>query len=254
MKRSETSPNRKAFPKFLKWLLISAVFGFCVGIASGILDDLDVGVWLTDGLIRLLTVIAPWGIPISSVVLLGNCLWHYRSAKSLFDRWDGEDDSAPEEADRKLNVVLLCSTLALILDFFFLAVSVVYIDSGIQSLLIVGELVLSLIPVTLAQQKTVDLTRRMNPAKKVSVYDTKFQEKWYEVCDEAERDQIGQASFRAFRTVNVFCPFLWMALLFLSFVFPIGLMPMVAVLLVWAVLEVSYIFECMRLAKRKARS
>ena len=61
MKRSETSPNRKAFPKFLKWLLISAVFGFCVGIASGILDDLDVGVWLTDGLIRLLTVIAPWG-------------------------------------------------------------------------------------------------------------------------------------------------------------------------------------------------
>ena len=28
MKRSETSPNRKAFPKFLKWLLISAVFGF----------------------------------------------------------------------------------------------------------------------------------------------------------------------------------------------------------------------------------
>lgn len=87
MKRSKTTPNRKALPKFLKWLLISAVFGFCVGIASGILDDLDVGVWLTDGLIRLLTVIAPWGIPISSVVLLGICLWHYRSAKSLFDRW-----------------------------------------------------------------------------------------------------------------------------------------------------------------------
>ena len=234
-------------------LLISAVFGFCVGIASGILDDLDVGVWLTDGLIRLLTVIAPWGIPISSVVLLGICLWHYRSAKSLFDRWDGEDDSAPEEADRKLNVVVLCSTLAMILDLFFLAVGVVYIDSGLQSLLIMGELVLSLIPVTLAQQKTVDLTRRMNPEKQVSVYDTKFQEKWYEVCDEAERAQIGQASFRAFRTVNVFCPFLWMALLFLSFVFPIGLMPMVAVLLVWVVLEVSYIFECMRLAKQKAR-
>ena len=96
MKRSKTTPNRKALPKFLKWLLISAVFGFCVGIASGILDDLDVGVWLTDGLIRLLTVITPWGIPISSVVLLGICLWHYRSAKSLFDRWDGEDDSAPE--------------------------------------------------------------------------------------------------------------------------------------------------------------
>ena len=41
MKRSKTTPNRKALPKFLKWLLISAVFGFCVGIASGILDDLE---------------------------------------------------------------------------------------------------------------------------------------------------------------------------------------------------------------------
>lgn len=250
MKRSETSPNRKAFPKFLKWLLISAVFGFCVGIASGILDDLDVGVWLTDGLIRLLTVIAPWGIPISSVVLLGNCLWHYRSAKSLFDRWDGEDDSAPEEADRKLNVVLLCSTLALILDFFFLAVSVVYIDSGIQSLLIVGELVLSLIPVTLAQQKTVDLTRRMNPEKKVSVYDTKFQEKWYEVCDEAERAQIGQACYRAYMVGTKVCIFLWVALLILNFVFDFGLLPIAAVLAVWGAMQTVYALECIRLSKR----
>ena len=28
MKRSETSPNRKAFPKFLKWLLISAAVSY----------------------------------------------------------------------------------------------------------------------------------------------------------------------------------------------------------------------------------
>ena len=92
----------------------------------------------------------------------------------------------------------------------------------------------------------------MNPEKQVSAYDSKFQKKWYELCDEAERAQIGQASYRAFRAVNVFCPFLWLALLLLSYVFPIGLLPMASVLAVWAVLEVTYILECIRLSRRKA--
>lgn len=253
MKTREKSLNRRAFSKFLMWLLIGAAGGFGWGIASAILEDLNAAAWLSGSLSHLLAAMAPWGIPVSSVILLGICFAHYRSARALCDRWDGEDDTAPEEADRKLNVVLLCSTLAMILDFFFLAVGVIYTHSGVLALAIVGEMVLSVILVTLFQQKTVDLTRRMNPEKQVSVYDMKFQEKWYEVCDEAERAQIGQASFRAFRTVNVLCPFLWLVFLLLDFLFPIGLMPMVAVLLVWAVLEVSYIFECMRLSKRKER-
>ena len=51
--------------------------------------------------------------------------------------------------------------------------------------------------------------------------------------------------------MNRFCPFLWLALLLLSYVFPIGLMPLAAVLLVWAVLEVTYILECIRLSRNK---
>ena len=64
------------------------------------------------------------------------------------------------------------------------------------------------------------------------------------------RETPARASYRAFRAVNVFCPFLWLALLLLSYVFPIGLLPMVSVLAVWAVLEVTYILECIRLSKR----
>ena len=154
--------------------------------------------------------------------------------------------------DQKLNYVLLCATLAMVLDFFFIAVGVFYTDSAALALLIVGEMAVSVALVTVAQQKTVDLTRKMNPEKQVSVYDTKFQEKWYETCDEAERAQIGQASYRAFRFTSLFCLFLWLALLILSFVFHIGLLPMAAVLLVWAVLQVSYILECIRIGKPRA--
>ena len=51
--------------------------------------------------------------------------------------------------------------------------------------------------------------------------------------------------------MNWFCPILWLVLLLLNYVFPIGLLPMATVLLVWAVLEISYIGECIRLGKRK---
>ena len=45
---------------------------------------------------------------------------------------------------------------------------------------------------------------------------------------------------------------LWLVLLLLSYVLPIGLLPMAAVLLIWAVLQVSYILACIRLGARGA--
>ena len=96
----------------------------------------------------------------------------------------------------------------------------------------------------------MDLTRRMNPEKKVSVYDTKFQEKWYEVCDEAERAQIGQACYRAYMVGTKVCIFLWVALLILNFVFDFGLLPIAAVLAVWGAMQTVYALECIRLSKR----
>ena len=251
MKRIEKSPNRRAFPKFMLWVLLGAVIGFFSGIASGVLGALDAADWAQVHLPAILGAAAPWGIPVSSLLLLGICLANYRSAKRLCDSWDGEDDAAPDAAEQKLNVVLLCSGMATILDFLFLAMGVLYTEGGVLALAVVGEMLVSLALVILVQQKTVDLTRRMNPEKRVSVYDTKFQERWYEVCDEAERAQIGQASFRAFRTVNFFCPILWVVLLLLSYVFSIGLLPLAAVLLVWCVLQVSYILECIRLGRGK---
>lgn len=37
------------------------------------------------------------------------------------------------------------------------------------------------------QQKAVDITKIMYPEKTASVYDLKFQKKWVDSCDEAEK-------------------------------------------------------------------
>ena len=251
MNTTDKNLNRRALPKFLLWVGIGALVGFCAGLASGILGGLNAEEWVSVRLPAALGAVAPWGIPVTSAILLGVCLGQYRAAKKLCDSWDGEDETAPDQADQRLNIVLLCSSLAMILDFLFLGMGVLYTEGVATAAVTVAEMLVSCALVVLAQQKTVDLTRRMNPEKQVSAYDSKFQEKWYEVCDEAERAQIGQACYRAYMVGTKVCTFLWVALLILNFVFDFGMLPIAAVLVVWGVMQTVYALECIRLSKRK---
>ena len=52
--------------------------------------------------------------------------------------------------------------------------------------------------VVIIQQKSVDCVKIMNPEKTASVYDMKFQKKWLETCDEAEKIIVGKCAFKAF--------------------------------------------------------
>ena len=250
MNTTNKNLNRRALPKFLLWVGIGALVGFCAGLASGILGGLNAEEWVSVRLPAALGAVAPWGIPVTSAILLGVCLGQYRAAKKLCDSWDGEDETAPDQADQRLNIVLLCSSLAMILDFLFLGMGVLYTEGVATAAVTVAEMLVSCALVVLAQQKTVDLTRRMNPEKQVSAYDSKFQEKWYEVCDEAERAQIGQACYRAYMVGTKVCIFLWVVLLILNFVFDFGLLPIAAVLAVWGAMQTVYALECIRLSKR----
>ena len=93
------------------------------------------------------------------------------------------------------------------------------------------------------------LSKEINPEKRGSVYDMKFQERWLESCDEAERRQIGQASYKAYTTLNKFCPYCWGVLFLGNMIFHYGILPSTVVLLVWAVLTVSYTREAIRLSR-----
>lgn len=90
----------------------------------------------------------------------------------------------------------------------------------------------------------------MNPEKRGSVYDTKFQKKWMDSCDESERRQIGQACYRAYLVTSRVCIGVWLVLVILSMVFEISLLPVFVLLLVWGVMQVTYTLECMRLSKK----
>ena len=68
----------------------------------------------------------------------------------------------------------------------------------------------------------VDLVRRLNPEKQGNVYDVKFRKKWLSSCDEAERQQIGQAAYVSFTVSNYTGLLVWVAMLVINTLIPIG--------------------------------
>ena len=242
--------NRKALPKYLLILFVAAIFGGVLGFAAGWVGHDNLSEVIATAVADGLTAAAPWALLVTSVVSLALILWLYCTAKALFTGWDGEDDDTMDRADEKLNWALLLTAAQMVLDMFFFAVA--QSAHNMTALWSVLFFLVSIFLLVFAQQKIVDLTRRMNPEKQGSVYDTKFKKKWFESCDEAEQKQIGQAAYKAFNVVSTACPILWLALLVLSYAFNFELlMPTFIVCFIWLLMQVSYCLECIRLGKRK---
>ena len=249
MSRETKSENRRALPKCLLIMLASAVCGGILGFCAGWMEP---GPWLEDAaatLRKLLGESALWGIGATTAVLMGTCLIHFLRAKSRAAAWDGEDEKEAEAIDRSLNWIMLLSALQLLLDFFFFAAGILRQDMRV--FWICGAFIGSIILVAICQQKAVDLTKRVNPEKRGSVYDIKFQKKWYDSCDEAEQAQIGRAAMHAYRTASRACLGLWLVLVVLSLTLEVGLLPIVVLMVIWGILQMSYLAECIRMSRQE---
>lgn len=252
---TEKSENRRALPKFfltmLGSLLVGGLLGFAVGLSR--LFEVEELVRRLDGALQ---AAAPWGIPVTTVVIMGSCFFLYRSAAKKAAAWDGGDeDDASEAAETLLSWTLLLSAVQLLINLFFLtAITAIgaeqLVDANVLGM--VGVFLLSCGLVIFTQQKVVDLERRMNPEKHGSVYDTKFQKKWLDSCDESERRQIGEASRRAYLVTSRVCLGIWLVLTVLGMVFDIGILPVAVLLVVWGTMQVSYTLVCIRLGKKGA--
>ena len=252
MNKKPTSENRKALLKFALTTLGSLLAGGALGFVIGLTKVFGLNVSaLAAALSAALEAATPWGIPVTSVLTLGTCFFLYRFAAKKFAAWDGGDeDETSESIDAALSWVLLLSALQLLFNLFFLSAFCIYwMEKSIGALAVVGVFLLSCGFVMFTQQKTIDLERKMNPEKHGSVYDSKFQKKWLESCDESERRQIGEASRRAYMVTSRLCLGLWLALIILSMMLKISVLPTVVLLVVWGTMQVTYTLECIRLGK-----
>ena len=84
------------------------------------------------------------------------------------------------------------------------------------------HMVYALIVSCIIQQKAVNLTKEINPEKRGSIYDTKFQDKWLENCDEAERFATYKCSFKTFKVMQLTGMVLWVICLIGQLIFGTG--------------------------------
>jgi len=247
------SDNRRALPKFLIVIFISGIIGGILGFLTGLFGfsgASEAAAAVVNGFLKEASF---YGIPAFAVVLVGSGWLLYRQAKARFAAWDGEDEAVVEGVEETLNWCMLWSAVHQVLDFFLFSAGVVYYkdDRTMRMLWIVGFFLAAIAANIVLQQKIVDLEKRINPEKRGSVYDLKFQKKWMDSCDEAERRQIGQACYAAYRVTGNVCIGFWLVLVILSFVYDIGVLPLFSVMLIWGVMQVAYVLAGMKLERGK---
>ena len=257
MKKDEIrNANRKAMPKFLLVLAVSMVVGGAAGYSAAKfgLDKLA-GAIRNAGMV-FGTHMAPWLMAAIAVILPVICIPIYRSAKKLLGTWDGEDENISDAIDGKLSIVIWISSVSLILSYFLIAASYsggfATFDSKERTIVFfVGIAVFfaMMVEAVLIQQKCVDTAKQTNPEKKASVYDMRFQKKWMEDCDEAEKIMIGKCAYKAYIATNTVCTALAIVLAICALVFDIGFLPSLVVCLVWIVNLSAYCKEAMRYSR-----
>lgn len=106
--------------------------------------------------------------------------------------------------------------------------------------------------ISLSQQnRIVKLSKEYAPEKKGSIYDMKFQDVWYESCDEAERQLIGDVSYATFRFMNgVFSAFETVTVIVGMFI-PIGFLCAFFIGVLWLIMNCYYTITCTKPGRSK---
>ncbi len=248
--------NRKAMPKFLLLMVISLIGGGAIGFFS-----VKYGLNALSGSLKTAgevfgSRIAPWLMLAVAILLPVIVAPLYHNAKKLLAAWDGEDEEVSDSIDRKLSIAMWLTGSALILSYFLIAAAY----SGgfaafsnkeniVPFLVSIVAFLGIMIETVIIQQKCVDAAKKTNPEKNASVYDTKFQKKWMESCDEAEKIMIGKCAFQAYGATNGACAILAIVLALCALIFDIGFLPSLVVCVIWLVNQSVYCKEAMKYSK-----
>lgn len=180
----------------------------------------------------------------------------YRQSRKLFEAWDGENEDISKKFEKKLNIALIITSIDTILLFVFMAIGAIRLwelkTMGKNAFTIISILtyivgiVCTLLFTLIAQQKIVNITKEINPEKQGSIFDTKFQKKWIESCDELEKQQIYEASYASYKAVSSTCMIILFLLLLGSDLCDIGVLPICITGIIWLVSTLSYSVKCLK--------
>ena len=252
--------NKKAFPKFILIFAASLILGLILGFTLSFLKFESFGDALSAFGAFYASRLAGWLLYACLIMEFAAGLPLYFSAKKQLAAWDGEDEAVSEAVEQKLSVCMWITSIATVLGFLLVAghfSGMMHGGSWVRpahTFFGLGAFLLILTGSIIFQQKLVDLTKKLNPEKRGSVYDPKFHDKWLASCDEAERAVIGQCAMKSYQAVTYTCLALWTVFVLGGIYFDWGFLPVIPVCAVWGVSQSVYSYWAIRLSKPSAPS
>lgn len=225
--RENKKEDKKALKKFVFFMLMAFGIGIVCGIGGTVLGaavrEESLRMAIQEAMERAAIFggyIVTTGLFLASVLL-------YRKCRKEYAAWDEEDEDVLTGIETKLSYILWFSNLIMYGSYFFFSAGVWAVDileikyaieqndTGFWIALgaVFVNLAYALVTACIIQQKAVNLSKEINPEKNGSVYDIKFQDKWMENCDEAERYAAYKCSFKTFKVMQLVGMVLWVVCL-----------------------------------------
>lgn len=228
--------DKKALGKFAAMLALAFVIGLGVGLGSAFFKAMLTDSAIKETIVNVLQSMAIYGGYVFTTVLLIASVVLHKKSRQEYIAWDEEDEDVLAEIETKISYVNWFANLIMYGSYFFFSAGVWAADildakcaleqdeTGFWLALgaVFLHMAYALVAACLIQQKAVNLTKEINPEKKGSIYDMKFQDKWLANCDEAERFAVYKCSFQTFKTMQITGLILWVLCLVGQMVFGTG--------------------------------
>lgn len=264
MKNKKQKTNKQIYTKFGIMVVAGCLIGFLAGFGGAFISDMYGGD-IVAALNQIFTVATPVAYVLLMVVAYSISFIKYGKAKNMVTEWDGIDEDVLDEADKKLGEALEPSNIMMVCNFFLYS-AMTYISGvtipgmekndglkeGLPVLVVaVGLFVFNMVIITIIQKLVVDLTKKINPEKRGNIFDSEFNKVWINSCDEAQKQTIYQAGYKAYQATGLACLIVWLLSLIGMLMFDIGILPSVCVFAIWLTMVLAYTIACRQVEKKK---
>lgn len=261
------SKNNKSNDKnvsVLRKSVRAAIIMLVCGIAGGVCSMLAVTFedkGIIENLAYVLKISAVYSMPIIYpaviIALLVISSSRYFKAKRMFKTLNEDDEDKMLEIEHSLNLPSTLLNLCLILSLTLFAVFVEttelskFSDSvkGIIILAAAVFFIISYIVLFVIMRQCVELVKKINPEKRGDLLDLDFHKKWEESSDEAQKLIMYKAGFKAYKVTNYAMMAVYLICLIAQFAFHVGVMPTIAVSIVWLIMTAVFCTESTRLER-----
>ena len=245
MKEAKKKSPARIYVTFAVIIIICGLIGGIAGYAT-ISNELSMHD-LSQQLNQALSAPGPWWF-LPGLLLLAASTWLYFRGKRMLPQALADDDVFPQ-ANLTLGRAMILTNLSMVLVFIAMALSYTASWGIVWSILL---LLIQLVWVMAMQARIVSATKQLFPEKRGNIFDFKFHHDWYESCDEAERQQIAQCSYQAFKVMGLIFPGIMAILSILSVIDLVA--PSYSLLVggLWLVQQFVYNYTSLQMDKKRS--